>query len=399
MHCLVKQVQAYAQAQVCACSHTHSTSSIAQAPETRCPRSYIQSCLKGSFTPATASDFNICPCIAFLSPPLCLCVSVVRACTRTHTHTHMPMQAHSHMPMHAHTHACTHPWRLPAQVFPESADIKPGCSATFRVAFRPPRDCAHFCQTLTLCAHIKAMRNFRLLSDSQVCAPQSWGLLLDEQQGAPVSHACALGKGGAALGQAARCNVHAYAPCHAHMLSLGRQLDKRPGACLASACPRSQRLSRCPGCSHMHTCSGILTCVHDATWRACSCAGPVLCAEPGLLSCHLLYAFTLVHTWMPCLHRYSCPHLDSMLAQILLSTPGRHACTDTLVHTWTACLHRYSCPHLDGMLAQILLPTPGCHACTDTLVHTWTACLHRYSCPHLDGMLAQILLSTPGRHA
>jgi len=57
------------------------------------------------------------------------------------------------------------------QVFPESTDIKPGCSATFRVAFRPPRDSAHFCQSLTLCAHLKAMRNFRLLSDSQIVPP------------------------------------------------------------------------------------------------------------------------------------------------------------------------------------------------------------------------------------
>ena len=70
---------------------------------------------------------------------------------------------------HAHTHLYTHTHHvITTQVFPESADIKPGCRATFRVAFRPPRDSAHFCQSLTLCAHIKAMRNFRLLSDSQV---------------------------------------------------------------------------------------------------------------------------------------------------------------------------------------------------------------------------------------
>jgi hypothetical protein len=35
---------------------------------------------------------------------------------------------------------------LGLQVFPESADIKPNASATFRVAFRPPRDAAHFAQ-------------------------------------------------------------------------------------------------------------------------------------------------------------------------------------------------------------------------------------------------------------
>ncbi|KAJ9506854.1 hypothetical protein QJQ45_029976, partial [Haematococcus lacustris] len=57
------------------------------------------------------------------------------------------------------------------QVLPEAADIKPGGQAVFRVAFRPPRDAAHFCQTLTLCGHIKSMRNFRLLTDEQVVPP------------------------------------------------------------------------------------------------------------------------------------------------------------------------------------------------------------------------------------
>eukprot|EP00955_Chlamydomonas_euryale_P068121 360023-Chlamydomonas_euryale.AAC.1 len=47
---------------------------------------------------------------------------------------------------------------VPAPVFavlPESADIKPGCQATFRVAFRPPRDGVHFAQTLHVRAHLK----------------------------------------------------------------------------------------------------------------------------------------------------------------------------------------------------------------------------------------------------
>jgi hypothetical protein len=34
------------------------------------------------------------------------------------------------------------------QVFPESAELAPGGSTTFRVAFRPCREAAHFCQTL-----------------------------------------------------------------------------------------------------------------------------------------------------------------------------------------------------------------------------------------------------------
>ncbi|KAG1664126.1 hypothetical protein FOA52_011949 [Chlamydomonas sp. UWO 241] len=57
------------------------------------------------------------------------------------------------------------------QVLPETADIKPGCQATFRVAFRPPRDAAHYAQTLQLRGHIKAMRNFRLVPDTLVVPP------------------------------------------------------------------------------------------------------------------------------------------------------------------------------------------------------------------------------------
>jgi hypothetical protein len=57
--------------------------------------------------------------------------------------------------------------RITPQVFPESVDLKPGAQATFRVAFRPTRDGVHVAQLLTLCAHVKSMRNFRLVSDSQ----------------------------------------------------------------------------------------------------------------------------------------------------------------------------------------------------------------------------------------
>lgn len=59
------------------------------------------------------------------------------------------------------------------QVLPESVDIKAMATATFRVAFRPPRDAVHYCQTLVLYAHIKSMRNFRLLTDAQVVPPWS----------------------------------------------------------------------------------------------------------------------------------------------------------------------------------------------------------------------------------
>jgi len=63
------------------------------------------------------------------------------------------------------------------QVFPESADIKPQSQATFRVAFRPPKDAQHYAQVLQLRAFVKSMRNFRLVPDSLVIPPWSTPLL------------------------------------------------------------------------------------------------------------------------------------------------------------------------------------------------------------------------------
>jgi hypothetical protein len=40
-------------------------------------------------------------------------------------------------------HICRGPW---LQAFPASTDIKPGAQATFRIAFRPSRDAAHYAQ-------------------------------------------------------------------------------------------------------------------------------------------------------------------------------------------------------------------------------------------------------------
>ena len=63
------------------------------------------------------------------------------------------------------------------QVFPESADIKAGGCASFRLAFRPPKDAQHFSQLLHLRAYVKSMRNFRLVPDALVVPPWSVPLL------------------------------------------------------------------------------------------------------------------------------------------------------------------------------------------------------------------------------
>lgn len=56
-------------------------------------------------------------------------------------------------------------------MFPESADIGPGQSVTFRVAFRPPRDGQYYTGTLDFIAHVKHMKSFRLVSEHNFNAP------------------------------------------------------------------------------------------------------------------------------------------------------------------------------------------------------------------------------------
>ena len=70
---------------------------------------------------------------------------------------------------------------LCAQVFPDSADLAPYGSCTFHVGFRPPRDGVYYCQRLLVCAHIKAMRNFRLVEDDQVTPPWNAPLLVSRK--------------------------------------------------------------------------------------------------------------------------------------------------------------------------------------------------------------------------
>lgn len=65
------------------------------------------------------------------------------------------------------------PAKLVFQVFPESADIKAGGSASFRIAFRPTKDAQHYSQLLHLRASMKSMRNFRLVPDNLVVPPWS----------------------------------------------------------------------------------------------------------------------------------------------------------------------------------------------------------------------------------
>jgi hypothetical protein len=56
-------------------------------------------------------------------------------------------------------------------VFPEQADIKPGGSAVFRVAFRPGRNQYYYAHRLECFAYIKTMRNFRLVSEANITPP------------------------------------------------------------------------------------------------------------------------------------------------------------------------------------------------------------------------------------
>jgi hypothetical protein len=62
------------------------------------------------------------------------------------------------------------------EVLPARTDLPAFTSATFRVAFRPPADAAHYSQELRLCACAKVLRNFRLAGESQLVPP--WSLPL-----------------------------------------------------------------------------------------------------------------------------------------------------------------------------------------------------------------------------
>lgn len=63
-------------------------------------------------------------------------------------------------------------------MYPDSADIKPFGSSTFRIAFRPPKDGQFYSQNITVNASVKSMRNFRLVLDHQVVPPWSVPLLV-----------------------------------------------------------------------------------------------------------------------------------------------------------------------------------------------------------------------------
>jgi len=56
-------------------------------------------------------------------------------------------------------------------VFPDVADVRPGESATFRVAFRPPHDGQYYSSIIDFVAHVKHMRSFRTVSESNFNAP------------------------------------------------------------------------------------------------------------------------------------------------------------------------------------------------------------------------------------
>lgn len=61
-------------------------------------------------------------------------------------------------------------------VHPEEADVKPGASACFKVAFRPRASGCYYSQSLECTAYVKAMRNFRLVADGAFVPPWSAAL-------------------------------------------------------------------------------------------------------------------------------------------------------------------------------------------------------------------------------
>ena len=61
--------------------------------------------------------------------------------------------------------------QAPFAVFPESADVRPGASQTFRVSFRPNRDHAHYARALECFAYVKTMRSFRQVTEETFTPP------------------------------------------------------------------------------------------------------------------------------------------------------------------------------------------------------------------------------------
>ena len=61
--------------------------------------------------------------------------------------------------------------QAPFAVFPESADVRPGASQTFRVSFRPSKDHAHYARALECFAYVKSMRSFRQVTEETFTPP------------------------------------------------------------------------------------------------------------------------------------------------------------------------------------------------------------------------------------
>lgn len=61
--------------------------------------------------------------------------------------------------------------QAPFAVFPESADVRPGASQTFRVSFRPSKDHAHYARALECFAYVKSMRSFRQVTEENFTPP------------------------------------------------------------------------------------------------------------------------------------------------------------------------------------------------------------------------------------
>lgn len=117
----------------------------------------------------TANSHTLCPALAWPAPPL----HAGHAARPPHSQFHLcDRLLSSHMPfalpcsslqssvLLAQPSLLTHaPSALPCscmQAFPATADLKPGAQATFRVAFRPSRDAAHYAQVRVFFISVRA---------------------------------------------------------------------------------------------------------------------------------------------------------------------------------------------------------------------------------------------------
>ncbi|KAK9812626.1 hypothetical protein WJX72_000839 [[Myrmecia] bisecta] len=109
------------------------------------------------------------------------------ACSRLRAGEYKTLTVHNRTGVKMSAFVSIPTWRDPAsadppatvfQAFPEQADIRPHGSVTFRLAFRPPKDGQYYNQLVDVVAFVKAMRNFRLVSEEDLCPPWTLPVLV-----------------------------------------------------------------------------------------------------------------------------------------------------------------------------------------------------------------------------